>query len=85
MGRLFGVRNAALAAGLLSLEATAVPRSFMLVNVFIDIVDAGAFVAAGRRGEIGGAATALGSVLALTGAALGAACFVSLPTQAKGR
>jgi hypothetical protein len=72
MGRLFGVRNVALAAGLLRLDATTVPRSFMLVNVLIDAVDAAAVVAAGRRREIGAAATVLGTLLALTGATLGA-------------
>jgi hypothetical protein len=72
MGRLFGIRNAALAAGLLRLDAIAVPRAFILLNVLIDLVDAGAFVAAGRRREIGAAATMLGTLLALTGATLGA-------------
>jgi hypothetical protein len=82
MGRLFGVRNAALAAGLLRLEATTGPRSFVLVNVLIDLVDASAVVAAGRRREVGTTATVLGTALALTGASLGAASFVSMAATA---
>lgn len=78
MGRLFGIRNVALAAGLRHLEATTNPRSFLGVNVLIDLVDAIAFVAAGRRAQIGGFAALLGTALALTGAALGATGFASL-------
>jgi len=70
MGRLFGIRNIALAAGLLWLEATTAPRSFLLVNVLIDLVDASAFAAGGRRAQMGRSATVLGTALALTGAAL---------------
>ncbi|HTX96178.1 MAG TPA: hypothetical protein VME67_15740 [Mycobacterium sp.] len=77
MARLFGIRNAALAAGLLRLEMTPVPRAFLTVNVFIDLVDASAVVAAGRQAEIGTTATTIGTVLALTGAALGIAGFAS--------
>jgi hypothetical protein len=79
MGRLFGVRNVALAAGLRRLDATTVPRSFLLVNVLIDVVDGAAFVAAGRRRQIGTAATVLGMVLALTGATLGAVSLAAEP------
>jgi hypothetical protein len=78
MGRLFGIRNVALAAGLLRREVTTAPRSFLLVNVLIDLVDATAFVVARRRAQIGAPATVLGTVLALTGAALGASGFASL-------
>src|ERR1700757_3395547 len=78
MGRLFGIRNIALATGLLRLEATTGPRPFLLVNVLIDLVDAGAFAAGGDRAQIGGPATVLGTALALTGAALGAAGVASL-------
>ena len=84
MGRLFGIRNAALAAGLLRLDPTTVARSFMLVNVLVDLVDAGAFIAAGRRREIGATATALATVLALTGATLGATGFAAPPARAGG-
>jgi hypothetical protein len=59
-----------------------VPRTFMGINVPIDVVDAAAFLAAGRRREIGAAATALGSGLAVGAAGLGAAGLVALPGRA---
>jgi hypothetical protein len=83
MGRLFGIRNVALAAGLLRLDATTVPRMFMLINVLIDLVDTVAFVGAGRRGEIGAVATGFGTVLALTGAILGATSLAAQPEGEK--
>jgi hypothetical protein len=83
MGRLFGIRNVALAAGLLRLDATTVPRIFMLINVLIDLVDTVAFVGAGRRGEIGAVATGFGTVLALTGAILGATSLAAQPEGEK--
>jgi len=84
MGRLFGIRNIALAAGLLRLDVTAVPRPFLLVNALIDLVDASAFVAAGRHAQIGRPAAVLGTVLALTGVALSAAGCASLPAPQGG-
>jgi hypothetical protein len=83
MGRLFGIRNVALAAELLRLDATTVPRTFMLINVLIDLVDTVAFVGAGRRGEIGAVATGFGTVLALTGAILGATSLAAQPAGEK--
>ncbi len=82
MGRMFGVRNAVLAAGLLRLDTITSPRTFVRVNVLVDLVDAAAFVAAGRRREIGTAATVLGTGLALTAAGLGTAAAVALPEDA---
>ena len=82
MARMFGIRNAALAAGLLRLDTITVPRTFMVLNVLIDLVDAAAFIVAGRRREIGTAAAALGGGVALTAAGLGAAGLAALPSQA---
>jgi len=79
MGRMFGVRNAALALGLLRLDTTTVPRSFMSINVLIDVVDAAAMVVAGRRGEISTTTTVLGTGVALSAAGLGAAALAALP------
>jgi hypothetical protein len=73
MARLFGVRNAVLAAGLLRLDTMTVPRTFIGINVLIDLVDALAFAAAGRRREIGIGAATLGAGTALGAAGLGAA------------
>ncbi len=87
MGRLFGIRNIALAAGLLRPEVTTVARApgpFLVANVLIDLVGASVFVAAGRHAQIGASATVLGTVLAPTGAALGAAGFASLPASRGG-
>jgi len=87
MGRLFGIRNIALAAGLLRPEVTAVRRlsgPFLLVNALIDLADASVFAAGGHRAQIGRPAAALGTALALTGAALSAAGFASLPATQGG-
>jgi len=81
MGRMFGIRNAALAAGLLRLDAITAPRSFVLINVVVDVADALALLAAGRSGEISTAATVLGNGAALTGAALGVAGLGALADQ----
>jgi hypothetical protein len=56
---------------------------FMLINVLIDLVDTVAFVGAGRRGEIGAVATGFGTVLALTGAILGATSLAAQPEGEK--
>jgi hypothetical protein len=40
MGRMFGIRNAALAAGLLRLDSINAPRGFVLINIVVDLVDA---------------------------------------------
>jgi len=87
MGRLFGIRNIALAAGLLRPEVTAVRRlsgPFLLVNALIDLADASVFAAGGHRAQISRPAAALGTALALTGAALSAAGFASLPATQGG-
>jgi hypothetical protein len=82
MGRMFGIRNGVLAAGLMRLDTITSPRTFIRINVLVDLLDALSFVAAGRRREIGTAATVLGTGVALTAAGLGAAAAVSLPDDA---
>jgi putative exporter of polyketide antibiotics len=78
MSRLFGIRNAVLAAGLLRLDSVTSPRTFVGVNVLIDVVDALALIAAGRRGDIpvSGAVLAGGTALLATG--LGVAALAAL-------
>ena len=78
MGRLMGIRNAALAAGLLRLDTMAVPRTFVGLNVVVDLVDAVALVDAGRRRELEPAGAALATGIALTAAGLGAAGLAAL-------
>ncbi|MDT5094724.1 MAG: hypothetical protein QOH60_4087 [Mycobacterium sp.] len=76
--RMFGIRNALLAAGLLQLDAVGSPRTFVGINVMVDIVDALALVDAGRRGEVprSGAFLAGGTALLATG--LGVAALAAL-------
>jgi hypothetical protein len=78
MACLFGIRNVVLAAGLLRLDAVTSPRTFVGVNVLVDVVDALALVSAGRRGEIpvSGAVLAGGTALLATG--LGVAALAAL-------
>jgi hypothetical protein len=83
MVRIFGIRNAVLAAVLLRLDTITVPRTFMRLNVLIDLVDAFAFVAAGRRREIGPAAAVLGTWVALSAVGLGATGLVAMRTRLK--
>lgn len=75
---MFGVRNAVLAAGLYRLDLIASARTFVRINVFVDLVDALAFIAAGRRREISPAATALCTGVALSAVAMGAAAHASM-------
>lgn len=84
MARLFGIRNVVLAAGLLRLDAVTSPRTFVGVNVLVDVVDALALVAAARRGEIpvSGAVLAGGTALLATG--LGVAALVALEETPRG-
>jgi hypothetical protein len=78
MARLFGVRNAVLGAGLLRLDAVTSPRTFVGVNILIDVVDALALVAAARRGEIPQSGAVLGGGTALLATGLGAAALAAL-------
>jgi hypothetical protein len=82
MGRMFGIRNAALAAGLLRLDTVTAPRTFMAINLLIDAVDALALVDAGRRREIEPAGAALGTAVALAAAGLGAAGLAAMKRSA---
>jgi hypothetical protein len=78
MGRMFGIRNAALAAGLLRLDTLSAPRTFMGINILIDVVDALALVDAGRRREIEPAGAALATGVALAAVGLGAAGLAAM-------
>ncbi|MGI5430296.1 hypothetical protein [Streptomyces sp. CA-179760] len=71
-GRMFGIRTAFLAAGLLNLEKFSEPRTFVKINVLIDTVDAVAFLAAGQRKDVSATSAALGVGVSLTAAAAGA-------------
>jgi hypothetical protein len=75
--RMFGIRNAILAAGLLHLENFTAPRAFVRLNALTDAVDAVAFLAAGQRKEINATSAALGAGISLSAVAVGAAALLN--------
>ena len=75
--RMFGIRNAILAAGLLHLESFTVPRPFVALNVLTDAVDGVAFLAAGQRKEISATSAALGAGISLSAVTAGAAALLN--------
>jgi len=79
VGRMFGIRNAALAAGPLRLDTITVPRGFVPTNIIVDLVDALALLAAHGRREIGTAATVLGAGIALSAIGVGVAGLAAPP------
>jgi hypothetical protein len=81
LGRMFAIRNAALAAGLLRLDVFTAPRVFLKLNVLIDLADAIALMAAGRRHEISTTTSILGASTALTAIAYGAAALAQRAEQ----
>jgi hypothetical protein len=81
LGRMFAIRNVALAAGLLRLDVFTAPRAFLKVNILIDLVDAIALIVAGRRHEVGTTTSILGTSTALTAVAYGTAALVKHAEQ----
>jgi hypothetical protein len=73
LARLFGGRNAVLALGLTRLEAVGNPAAFVTINVVVDLADAAAAAAAGRKGELSRRSTATLVAPALLAAGLGLA------------
>ncbi len=65
-GRMFGIRNAALALGLTKLESFPSPADFIRLNIVMDAVDAAAWIAAGRRKEVAGLTTVMAAGVALS-------------------
>jgi hypothetical protein len=72
IGRMWGVRNLALAAGLAGATGPD-RRRWWTINVGIDLVDAAASIASWRRGELGTPTAALVTAVAVGAAGLGAA------------
>ena len=79
LGRMFGIRNAALALGLLGLDSFAAPRDFLRLNVAIDLADTVSLITAGRRHEIAPSTVFLGTTATLIAAAYGAATLATMP------
>jgi len=71
LGRLFGVRDAALAYGTAASSGAAQQR-WLAMGLACDLADAAAGVAGGRAGYLSGATTVLGTGTALAAVALGA-------------
>ncbi|WP_233716982.1 hypothetical protein [Mycolicibacterium vinylchloridicum] len=76
--RMFGVRNGLLALGLYNLDQIRKPRLFIGLNVLIDSVDALAFVAAGRRGEVSRSGATVSTLVAMSAIAAGAISYANL-------
>jgi hypothetical protein len=74
LGRLFGVRDVALAAGLKS-SSGAERAQWLRLGMACDLADAVAGLLAGRRGELPPLATVLVTGTALAAAGLGAAAL----------
>jgi hypothetical protein len=74
LGRLFGVRDVALAVGL-SASTGAERAQWLRLGIACDLADAVAGLLAGRRGELPKPATVLVTATALSAAALGAAAL----------
>ena len=70
LGRLFAVRDAALAFGL-STSTGRERAQWLRIGIACDLADAAAGLLAGRRGDLPARATILVTATALTGAALG--------------
>jgi hypothetical protein len=81
LGRMFAVRNAVLAGGLLRLTGLNFPGEFIKANIAIDLIDAAALTAAGRRHEVSTATAILGTGAALTGAVYGVATLLALASH----
>jgi 2-keto-3-deoxy-6-phosphogluconate aldolase len=72
IGRMWGIRNLALAAGLAGASGPN-RRRWWAINVGVDVVDALAGITSWRRGELGTAPAVLVTATALMATALGAA------------
>lgn len=75
-GRMFGIRNAALALGLMRLHDFRSPADFIRLNIAMDAVDAAAWIAAARRKEVAGSTTVLAPGVALSAVAAGTSALV---------
>ena len=76
IGRLFGVRDVALAVGALGSTGEA-RRRWLQIGVAVDLADAAAGVIAGRTGVLPKQAAFMGTTVALLAAALGAVALAA--------
>jgi hypothetical protein len=85
LGRMLGIRNAALALGLIELKFLAAPRAYLGLSVAIDLADTVSLITAGRRREMAESTVRLGTSAALTAAAYGTATLLMLPERGSQR
>jgi hypothetical protein len=81
--RMFGVRNGALALGLSHLHHFRAPRRFVAINVICDVIDALAFIDAGRRREISRTGATVTTAIAASAIGAGAITYANLPSGSK--
>ena len=81
--RMFGVRNGALALGLSHLHHFRAPRRFVAINVICDLIDALAFIDAGRRKEVSRTGATVKTAIAASAVAAGALAYANLPSDSK--
>jgi hypothetical protein len=82
--RMFGVRNGALALGLSRLHHFRAPRRFVAINVICDVIDALAFVDAGRRKEISRTGATVTTAIAASAVVAGAITYAGIPSGSTG-
>lgn len=75
-GQMFGIRNAALALGLIKLDRFSSPADFIRLNILMDAVDAVAWMAAGRRKEVTGVTAVMAPGVALSAVGAGTAALL---------
>jgi hypothetical protein len=81
VGRLFGIRDVALGAGL-SMSSGESRKLWLQLGILCDAADAVAGVLAGRKGELSKASTALVTAPALLGMVLGVAALQAADADA---
>ncbi|WP_425824664.1 hypothetical protein [Streptomyces fractus] len=79
-GRMFGIRNAVLAVGLLNLDSFSSPATFVALNVLIDAVDAYSFYTGGRQKDISAKAGNQGAAISLAAVVFGVLALLITPS-----
>ncbi|MGI5430294.1 hypothetical protein [Streptomyces sp. CA-179760] len=79
-GRMFGIRNAVLAVGLLNLDSFSSPATFVALNVLIDAVDAVSFYTEGRQKDISAKSATQGTAISLLAVTFGVLALLITPS-----
>ncbi|WP_406021788.1 hypothetical protein OH802_21245 [Nocardioides sp. NBC_00850] len=78
-GRMFAIRNAALAMGLLRLDTVTDPQAYLKLNVVMDAVDAVAFIASGIRRDVSPRTSVLATAVAMSAVVAGLGALRAQP------